>query len=481
MKGIMIQGTSSDSGKSFIAAGLCRMLSNMGLHICPFKSQNMSNNAYVTHDGREISTAQAVQAHAARLTPEYFMNPILLKPKHNSSSEIILNGRVYAHDTSRYREFTQGAGIIAIRQALAHIAANFEAVIIEGAGSPAEVNLNACEIVNMRIAREADVPVILVADVDRGGSLASVAGTLELLGDDRQRVKGIIFNKFRGDIALFRDAVTWTENFTGVKVVGVVPYAENVRISPEDSLDIRDNITAGKINIGVINFPGIANFTDIDPFMHEHDTNIIYVNGDTSIKTFHELDALILPGTKNTPAALEWLKTSGLDEVIANFHGQIFGICGGLQVLGRMVDDVSGLGLVPAVTRMNEHDKITRQVSGSYRGESITGYEIHYGRTEYSYGDGFHELFTVGGSPEGITDGRISGTYLHGVFSNDNFRASWLKKIYGAHSFTDTHTVNNNSYDAIADVLAKNIDVDFILRLLQQPPPATLHSSQMSN
>ena len=191
----------------------------MGVKICPFKSQNMSNNAYVTHDGKEISIAQALQAQAAGLVPEVFMNPIILKPKHNSSSEVILNGQVYAPDTKHYREFTQTAGIQAVREALAHIARNFEAVIIEGAGSPAEVNLNASEIVNMRIAREADVPVILVADVDRGGSLAAIVGTLELLGQDRKRVHGIIFNKFRGDIELFHDAVTWTENYTGVKVL----------------------------------------------------------------------------------------------------------------------------------------------------------------------------------------------------------------------------------------------------------------------
>ena len=236
MNGLMIQGTSSNSGKTFIVTGLCRLLADLHIHVCPFKSQNMSTNTFTLPDGRIISHAQALQAMAAGLTPAVFMNPIVLKPQHHTSSEVYLNGSLYSPTTRGYREFTQGAGIQAVREALAHIAANFEAVIIEGAGSPAEVNLNAWEIVNMRIAREADVPVVLVADVDRGGSLASVVGTLELVGKDRERIKGIIFNMFRGDIALFRDAVEWIENYTGVKVLGVVPCLEEVSLPPEDSL-----------------------------------------------------------------------------------------------------------------------------------------------------------------------------------------------------------------------------------------------------
>ena len=236
MNGLMIQGTSSNSGKTFIVTGLCRILKDMNIRVCPFKSQNMSANTFTLPDGRIISRAQALQAMAAGLTPSVFMNPIVLKPKLATSSEVYLNGSLYSPTTKGYREFTQEPGIQAVREALAHIAANFEAVIIEGAGSPAEVNLNAWEIVNMRIAREADVPVVLVADLDRGGSLASVVGTLELVGQDRERIKGIIFNMFRGDIALFRDAVEWTESYTGVKVLGVVPYLEGVSLPPEDSL-----------------------------------------------------------------------------------------------------------------------------------------------------------------------------------------------------------------------------------------------------
>lgn len=476
MNGIMIQGTSSDSGKSFLVTGLCRLLHRMGINICPFKSQNMSNNSRITHDGLEISTAQAIQAQASGLLPEAFMNPILLKPKHDRSSEIILNGRVFAQDTRDYRAFTQTEGINAIRQALRHIAANFEAVIIEGAGSPAEVNLNDWEIVNMRIAREADVPVLLAADVDRGGSLASVAGTLELLGTDRERVKGIIFNKFRGDIELFRSAVEWTENYTGIKVVGVVPFSD-IHISGEDSLNLH-NISGGSIHIGVINFPGISNFTDFDAFTQESDVSLTYIDGNTSIKTFHELDAIILPGTKNTFAALSWLRDSGIDAAIRNFTGNIFGICGGLQIMGGglICENTEstrdyGLEILPAYTVFSG-EKITRQVYGTYQDENISGYEIHYGRSRYRYGVGFCGLFTVDGQDEGIMsrDFRLAGTYIHGVFSNDGFRASWLNAVRRQKNYDERRTItaNNNSFDALADILAQNLDIKFILSLIHR-------------
>jgi adenosylcobyric acid synthase len=238
----MVQGTSSDSGKSFIVTGLCRVFSDRGFNVCPFKSQNMSDNSFIAKDGREMSRAQAIQAEAARVTPEIFMNPILLKPRKrtDTSSQIILNGRAIDASTGgdfhRYRTFAMNEGIAAVREALAHIEKNFDAVLIEGAGSPAEVNLNDAEIVNMRVAREADVPVILVTDVDRGGSLASVVGTLSLLGEDRERVKGIIFNKFRGDLSLFEPAARWAEVRTGIKVVGVMPWTSGTRLPDEDSL-----------------------------------------------------------------------------------------------------------------------------------------------------------------------------------------------------------------------------------------------------
>ena len=267
MKGIMIQGTSSDAGKSFLVTGLCRVFKrDFDLKICPFKSQNMSNISYKTHDNLEMSLAQALQAKAAFLEPEIFMNPILLKPRHEKSSEIILNGKKFEQRAEKnfyFENFTQTHGIQAIKKALNLIEKNFDAIIIEGAGSPAEINLNAHEIVNMRIAREADVPVILVSDVDRGGALASIVGTLELLGQDKKRVKGIIFNKFRGDINLFKSAVEWTENYTGVKVVGVLPFAKNIFLEAEDSLsevqNKNKNLENEKLITGDEAFDEIAN------------------------------------------------------------------------------------------------------------------------------------------------------------------------------------------------------------------------------
>ena len=255
MKGIMIQGTSSDAGKSFLVTGLCRLLADRGVRVCPFKSQNMSNNSCVTWDGMKVSRAQAVQAEAAHLRPETFMNPILLKPRRDTCSEIVLKERVFEAPADRnyYRTFTMTHGLLAVRRALRHIAGHFDAVVIEGAGSPAEVNLNETEIVNMRIAREADVPVLLVTDVDRGGSLASVVGTLELLGADRKRVKGVIFNKFRGDPVLFAPAVEWLEAHTGVRVIGVMPWVEGASIAGEDFLGLSwGRGGRGALSVGVV-------------------------------------------------------------------------------------------------------------------------------------------------------------------------------------------------------------------------------------
>ncbi len=479
MKGIMIQGTSSDAGKTFIVTGLCRLLADMGVKVCPFKSQNMSNNSHLTPDGLELSTAQALQAQAARLSPAVFMNPILLKPRSNCSSEIILNGRVYASTTKGYRTFTQTVGIQAVRESLAHIAANFDAAVIEGAGSPAEVNLNASEIVNMRVAREADVPVLLVADVDRGGSLASVVGTLELLGQDRRRVKGLIFNKFRGDIALFRDAVTWTENYTGLPVLGVLPYLEGVTLPAEDSLNIREHASNSPhaISIGVLKFPGISNFSDFDPFTQEQDVKLSFI--DSNVKWVYQNDALIFPGTKTTYDAMNWLRNAKIYEIVRDFHGFIFGICGGLQIMGRTLFDplhiendklthLDGLGLLPFTTEFAP-EKITRQHTGK-----ISGYEIHYGRTTYNYSEEYTPLFVLNGQPEGMRtkDLRLACTYLHGVFENDEFRTEWLNAIrraknYGTHPISESRTALDRTFDAIAEHLRRHLDVEAILRLSQ--------------
>ncbi len=380
MKGVMVQGTSSDSGKSFIATALCRIFSDMGYKVCPFKSQNMSNNSYVTADGLEMGRAQGVQAEAARVEPQAFMNPILLKPRRDVSSEIVLMGKVFDApcDKNYYKDFTMSKGIETVREALSIIDKNFDLMVCEGAGSPAEINLNAGEIANMRVAREADIPVILVTDVDRGGSLASVVGTLELLGEDRNRVKGIIFNKFRGDISLFRDAVEWTEKRTGVKVVGVMPWLTDIIIEGEDIISLNWNSGSGvcrdTLRDGVVKFPRVSNHTDIEAFRFEPDVEIVELSSPAQMP---RLDAVILPGTKSTVLDMKYLIDSGLAEGIRRCYekgGTVYGLCGGYQMMGEKIDDrylrdndripkIEGLGLLPAVTTNNKETTTERHRS----------------------------------------------------------------------------------------------------------------------
>ncbi|MDR1378369.1 MAG: cobyric acid synthase [Synergistaceae bacterium] len=529
MKGIMIQGTSSDAGKSFLVTGLCRVFSDRGYRVCPFKSQNMSNNSYVTKDGLEMGRAQAVQAEAARLDPQVFMNPILLKPRNDATSAIVLMGQECTDARADYyRAFTMNEGLSTVRAALAHIEKNFEAVLIEGAGSPVEINLNATEIVNMRVAREADVPVILTADVDRGGALAALVGTLDLLEADRDRVKGIIFNKFRGNLSLFEPAVRWTEERTGVKVLGVMPWTP-ARIASEDSLSIRwnarspkgfldneiDNGINNRINnridnridnrigseglvIGVIRLPYISNHTDLEAFEAEPDVELIEVDTHTSLR---RVDAVILPGTKSTVLDMKVLRDSGLAGRLLDFHqrgGYLFGLCGGYQMLGQYIDDrylrdndtlkeIEGLGLLPVVTTFGEK-KTTRRREGwtihplfTSNAARVEGYEIHFGETR-SVGEGrgdglsekerFYPLFVLNGYEDGMADRelRVAGTYLHNAFHNDIFRAFWLNALRKSkglpeRSVTDTTAANEEAYDVLAARMREHIDIDYIFTL----------------
>jgi adenosylcobyric acid synthase len=517
MKGVMIQGTSSDAGKSFLATGLCRVFSNKGYRVCPFKSQNMSNNSCVTKDGLEMGRAQAAQAEAARLDPKVFMNPILLKPRKDTVSEIVLMGRVFDAPADRdyYKIFTMERGLETVRAALRHIEENFEVVVIEGAGSPAEVNLNETEIVNMRVAREADVPVILVTDVDKGGALASVVGTLELLGGDRGRVKGIVFNKFRGDMSLFRPAVDWIEDRTGVKVLGVMPWLPDIRIASEDSLSIRWDTRrrdswklAGEkpaLVVGVVRFPYISNHTDLEAFEAESDVELIEVSNPASLRG---LDAVILPGTKSTVQDMKALRDSGLAAALVEFYekgGFLFGLCGGYQMLGRHIDDrhlrdndairaIEGLGLLPVETTF-EAEKTTIRSDGwavhpllrspGTPKIQVEGYEIHFGetrRTRRETGEGVHPLFVLNGREEGMADLelRVGGTYLHNAFHNNAFRVFWLNALRKNKGLPlqpmarSGHLVvgegsgasgNERAYDALAARIDEYLDVEYIMEL----------------
>lgn len=493
----MIQGTSSDCGKSFITTALCRIFSNMGYKVSPFKSQNMSNNSYVTEDGLEIGRAQGVQAEAARITPQVFMNPILLKPRKDTLSEIVLMGKVFdvPCDRNYYRNFTMNEGIKTVREALKEIENNFEIMVCEGAGSPAEINLNDGEIVNMRIAREADIPVLLVTDVDRGGSIASLVGTLELLGEDRKRVKGLIFNKFRGDMALFENAVKLTEEHTGIKVLGVMPWVKDIVIEGEDSLSFNwkkefSKDSDDKINIGVVKFSRISNYTDIEAFYLEPDIAIIEIDEHTP---FENLDAIILPGTMSSVLDMQSLLETGLAEKIRNFcskGGYIFGICGGFQMMGDIICDpdfidnkkireIEGLKILPITTSFSDNKKITKKRKGktihpAFKTEiPVSGYEIHLGKSVSSKSSSskIHYLFKFDDNLEGVANETltVAGTYLHNVFHNDMFRNDWLNRIRESKGMKllpciDTESSKEESYNKLAELALENLDMNYLLK-----------------
>ena len=492
--GIMIQGTSSDAGKSFITTALCRIFSDMGYSVCPFKSQNMSNNSCVTPDGLEMGRAQGVQAEAARVETQAYMNPILLKPRKDTSSEIVLLGKVcdMPCDKNYYRGFTMTKGLETLREALSIIDAKYEVMVCEGAGSPAEVNLNAAEIVNMRVANEADIPVILVADVDRGGAIASVVGTLELLGKDRERVRGIIFNKFRGDISLFEDAVKFTEEKTGVKVVGVMPWLQDVVIEGEDIMSInwmrgKESTSAEKIRIGVVKFPRVSNHTDIEPFRFESDVEIVEL---VSPQQVASVDAVILPGTKSTILDTKYLRDSGLAKAIRahyNNGGTVYGLCGGYQMMGEIIDDsklrdndkipyIEGLRLLPTITTFGE-EKTTIRRSGRVIHPKfkdwtpVEGYEIHFGETTMLHeAAGFSPLFEIDGKTDGLADAelRAAGSYLHNAFHNDIFRTQWLNGIRKRRGLPEGEVIStaeakDAAYNALAAEAKRNLDIDYII------------------
>ncbi|MGI5874584.1 MAG: cobyric acid synthase [Bacillota bacterium] len=488
MKGIMVQGCTSDAGKSYVVTGLCRALKNRGYRVSPYKSQNMSNNSYVTWDGGEIGRAQGVQAEAAGVRPETFMNPILLKPQKDSRSEVVLFGEVCEAMSGRdyHDTFARGKGVEALREGLKRIEERFDAVVIEGAGSPAEVNLNDREIVNMFVANEADVPVLLVVDVNRGGSLASVVGTLELVGEDRERVKGIIFNQFRGDLSLFEDAVRWTEEYTGVPVAGVLPYFNDIQIEGEDSLSINFcHRGGGGIEIGIVRLPYISNHTDMEIFRYEDDVNIGFVDENGPLDRY---DAVIIPGTKSTIGDLEYLEQRGVAEKLKTFRGSVFGICGGYQILGEtLIDDEGidfkagyekqGLGLLPLKTYFHPKKRVA-QVSAEGRhplteGMTVTGYEIHLGRTDLT-DDSAVPLWSIDGHADGAADAdlRVGGSYLHNIFHNDAFRALWLNQIRRKKGLperpaVDTAAIKEESYRKLGEYVETYLDMDYIIDLIE--------------
>ncbi|MGE7021858.1 cobyric acid synthase [Solibacillus cecembensis] len=445
MKAIMIQGTSSDVGKSVICTALCRIFANDGFKVAPFKSQNMALNSYITKSGGEIGRAQGVQAEAAKIDATTDMNPILLKPKGDMISEVILHGKHLANmDAISYRESFVENVMPEIRKSLGRLSEQYEILVLEGAGSPAEINLKARDIANMRMAHETDASVILVADIERGGVFASIVGTLALLDDEeRARVKGVIINKFRGMKELLDSGVEWLENYTGIPVLGVIPYVD-VQIEAEDSMALsslrlkKPQQQEFAIDVAIIRLPCISNFTDVDPLFEEPGVGPRFVS---SLKDLKHPDVIILPGTKNTVEDFLWLQENGLAQGIlqhAQKGGKVVGICGGYQMLGEVIRDESAiegsggtylsLGLLPIETHFVT-DKQTVQVQGkTVTGHDVKGYEIHLGRSvatkEITPFIAFDD-----GRQDGVYTEQIIGTYVHGIFQNRHFTRDYFNRI----------------------------------------------------
>jgi len=504
-KTIMVQGTASHVGKSVLTAALCRIFHQDGYRVAPFKSQNMALNSYVTASGEEMGRAQVVQAEAAGVPPSVDMNPVLLKPTGDTASQVVVLGRPLANCSAQHyhRELTVQLWSV-VTAALDRLRNQYELVVIEGAGSPAEVNLQDTDIVNMKVARWAEAPVLLVADIDRGGALAAVVGTLELLPpEDRARVKGVIINKFRGDVSLFQPAVDFLQHKTGVPVCGVVPYFKDLYLQEEDSVVLADKpyragCAAGQVAIAVLRLPHLSNFTDFDPLEAEPDVHLWYAGSSDELG---QPDLVIIPGSKNTMADLLYLKQTGLVGAVVRLASQgvpVVGICGGFQMLGRELRDPAqtesgiehmlGLGLLDMQTTFYQ-DKVTSQVQATVAGNSawlgsyhqtLTGYEIHMGLTEL--GSGARPAFMIQtrsglrvNLPDGAQNaaGTVWGTYIHGIFDNDAFRRQlidMLKQQKGLVSegamVTSTAQRKQAGYDRLAELVRQSLDMSLIYRLL---------------
>jgi adenosylcobyric acid synthase len=461
---LLVCGTTSDAGKSVLVAGLCRLYARNGVKVAPFKAQNMSNNAAVTADGAEIGRAQALQAVAAGVEPEAAMNPILLKPTGERTSQVVVLGKPVAElDAASYHEAKAGLWDVVL-DSLASLRERFDVVFLEGAGGAAEINLLDRDLVNLPLAARAGVPAIVVGDIDRGGVFASLYGTVALLPDDlRACVQGFVINKLRGDPTLLGDGMVELERRCGVPTLGVVPFLPGITIDAEDSLslDRPPPVRAGaQVDVAVVRFPRIANFTDIDPLVHEPAVQVRFV---TSPEQLGDPDLVVLPGSKNTVEDLAWLRSSGIADRLPG--RRVLGICGGYQMLGRtIVDDVEshagrveGLGLLDVETTF-EPEKITARRTGTALGHDVTGYEIHHGRVR-----GGTPWLQLDAGPEGATEGeRVWGTSLHGIFESDAFRAGFLG-ITASSSFAEAR---ERQLDAIADHLAEHLDLAAIDRLL---------------
>ncbi len=487
---LLVAGTASSVGKSVLVTALCRIFRQDGVRVAPFKAQNMSNNAAVTADGLEIGRAQAEQARAAGLDASVEMNPVLLKPQGDRTSQLVLRGRpagrLHSADfPSRKRDLWPDAA-----RALDALRERFDLVIAEGAGSPAEPNLRAGDLANMRVARHARGPALVVGDIDRGGVFAHLLGTLELLPpEDRALVRGFVINRFRGDPSLLGPAIEELEERTGVPMLGVIPWIDDVGVAEEDAVALERpggtpfSIEGDEIDIAVVQLPRIANFDDFDPLACEPGVRVRYVR---SAEEFARPNLAVLPGTKATAADLAWLRERGLDRVIeehAARGGAVLGICGGMQLLGeRLIDEdgveaapgtaLPGLGLLPIETRFSAA-KTTRRASGEVAasegpwveasGLPVEGYEIHMGESAAAREGAVRPLLRLGGHPDGAisADGCVAGTYLHGLLQNDELRAALLRALgrTGAAAEVSEDERRERAFDRLATIVREHLDM----------------------
>ena len=486
-KRIMVQGTMSGAGKSLLCAALCRIFAQDGYRVAPFKSQNMALNSFVTRDGLEMGRAQVVQAQAAGVEPDVRMNPILLKPSSDTGSQVIVGGEV--------REQMSAAAYFKMkRQLIPEILAAFDSlseeadiVVIEGAGSPAEINIKADDIVNMGLAKLVDAPVLLAGDIDRGGVFAQLYGTVALLEpEERARIAGLVINKFRGDVDILRPGLAMLEEKTGLPVLGVVPYL-HVEIEDEDSLSERLNArdAVKPLDVAVIRLPHISNFTDFIPLEQHELLGVRYVQ---RARELGAPDLVILPGTKNTMEDLLWLRQSGLEAAVrklAQAQTPVLGVCGGYQMLGRTLDDpagtesgkpmsLAGLGLLPTRTTFDAQKRRTQvravALGAPFAGAQMTGYEIHNGRTTVN-GEPFCRL--ADGTPEGCVCKNVFGTYLHGLFDSGELTQALVKLLCARKGISPRETrptsmaeYRQAQFDLLADGVRKALDMGAVYRAM---------------
>lgn len=478
-KTIMIQGTASNSGKSLVVAGLCRILKQDGYKVAPFKSQNMALNSFITKDGFEMGRAQVMQAEAAGIEPDVRMNPILLKPTSDEGSQVIVNGEVVGNMSAREYYAKKNEFIPNIMNAFNDLSEKYDVIVLEGAGSPAEINLSDGDIVNMGMAKLAKAPVFIVGDIDRGGVFASLAGTMLFFNDEeKSRVKGTIINKFRGDVSILKPGLDMLEDKIKVPVAGVIPYL-NIDVDDEDSLT--DRFTAKSkvslVDIAVIRLPRISNFTDFNAFEYIDGVSVRYVG---SLNELKNPDLIILPGTKNTMADLIWLRESGLEAAIMKHVAKdkpLIGVCGGYQMLGLTLKDpygvehggeISGLGLLDADTVFAKDKRRTRitgnlaEVGGIFSelsGKEYDGYEIHMGVTTNNQSI--------------VSKDNVYGTYIHGIFDKEGIAKTIVEAILKDKGLNtesvqafDMDKYKEEQYDILADEMRKSLDMDYIYKII---------------